>query len=185
MKTARIYTNDLNRMVAATKAFVSSSTIRKAHRYIKLEFDSIHQTVTAMAVDGYRMSVENCVISDCDESFVAYIGSSTKLPSKKYATISVVDGEAVIKCDGASFGWEQPEGDTFVWKDALPLGEPTLKIGFNGNYLLAALQAAKTSAGDSFKSTIVLEFRTPTSPVIIRTNKDDIKMVLPVRIKED
>lgn len=185
MKTARIYTNDLNRMVAATKAFVSFSTIRKAHRYIKLEFDSIHQTVTAMAVDGYRMSVENCVISDCEESFVAYIGASTKLPSKKYATITVVDGEAVIKCDGASFGWEQPEGDTFVWKDALPLGEPTLKIGFNGNYLLTALQAAKTSAGDSFKKPIVLEFRTPTSPVIIRTNKDDIKMVLPVRIKED
>ena len=65
MKSARIYTNDLNRLIAATKSFVSDSDHRPCNQYIKLEFRAADNQVVAMAVDGYRMSVEHSIISDC------------------------------------------------------------------------------------------------------------------------
>ena len=175
MKSARIYTNDLNRLIAATKSFVSDSDHRPCNQYIKLEFHAADNQVVAMAVDGYRMSVEHSVISDCDEDFVAFIKSNTKLRNKQYATISLTeDGkEAVIRCGGFSFGYIQPQDSGFEWEKAIPTSEVKYRIGFNGNYLLSALQAAKVSADGSFE------------PILLRTNKEDIKMVLPVRIKED
>ncbi len=186
MKTARIYTNDFNRIVAATKAFTSDvKHISSWQQYIKLEFDAELQQVTAIAVDGYRMSVEHAVISDCEESFVAFIKGSIKLPSKQYARFTLEDKEVIIRCGGFVFGFEQPEPTEFNWKKVIPQSEVKYRIGFNGNYLLSALQAAKVSAGESFRKPIVLEFRSPLEPVLIRTNEEDVKIVLPVRIKDD
>jgi len=187
MKSAKIYTNDLNRLIAATKSFVSDNNYRPCNQYIKLEFRAADNQVVAMAVDGYRMSVEHSVISDCDEDFVAFIKSNTKLPNKQYATISLTEGgkEAVIRCCGFSFGYTQPQDSGFEWEKAIPTTEVKYRIGFNGNYLLAALQAAKVSAGESFRQPVILEFRGNTEPILLRTNKEDIKMVLPVRLKEE
>ena len=187
MKSAKIYTNDLNRMIAATKSFVSDNDHKPSYQYIKLEFHAEDNQVVAMAVDGHRMSVEHSVISDCDEDFVAFVKSNTKLPSKQYATISLTDDgkEAVIRCCGFSFGYTQPKDSGFEWKKAIPTSEVKYRIGFNGNYLLSALQAAKVSAGESFRQPVILEFRSNVEPILLRTNKEDIKMVLPVRIKED
>lgn len=116
MKSAKIYTNDLNRLIAATKSFVSDSDHRPCNQYIKFEFHAADNQVVAMAVDGYRMSVEHSVISDCDEDFVAFVKSNTKLPSKQYATISLTDDgkEAVIRCCGFSFGYTQPKDSGFA-----------------------------------------------------------------------
>ena len=50
---------------------------------------------------------------------------------------------------------------------------------------MSALQAAKALAGESFRQPVILEFRSNVEPILLRTNKEDIKMVLPVRIKED
>ena len=183
MKSARIYTNDLNRLIAATKSFVSDSDHRPCNQYIKLEFHAADNQVVAMAVDGCRMSVEHSVISDCGEDFVAFIKSNTKLPNKQYATISLTeDGkEAVIRCCGFSFGYTQPQDSGFEWKKAIPTTEVKHR---NGNHLLSALQAAKVSVDGSFIQPVVLEFRSDVEPILLRTNKEDIKMVLPVRIKE-
>ena len=89
-----------------------------------------------------------------------------------------------IRCNGFVFGYQQPQGEFLDWERALPSSEVKLRIAFNGNYLLTALQAAKESAGASFRKPVYLEFRSNLEPVIIRTNKEDIKMVLPVRIQE-
>lgn len=187
MKSARIYTNDLNRLIAATKSFVSDSNNRISFQYIKMEFHAAENKVVAIAVDGHRMSVEHSVISDCNEDFVAFLKSNTRLPQKQYATISLTEGgkEAIIRCGGFSFGYTQPQDSGFDWERAIPTGDVKYRIGFNGNYLLSALQAAKVSTGDSFKQTVILEFRGNTEPILLRTNKEDIKMVLPIRIKEE
>ena len=89
MKSAKIYTNDLNRLIAATKSFVSDNDHRPCNQYIKLEFHAPDNQVVAMAVDGYRMSVEHSVVSDCDEDFVASIKSNTKLPNKQLSLIHI------------------------------------------------------------------------------------------------
>ena len=182
---ARILGNDFNRIMDATKQFCGTSTRHKEQEYIRLDFDAETQRVTAHACDGYRLSVEHSVIGSCDENFTVYIRGGFRLPKKQYATIEKVENEVQIRCAGAFFGFEQPDvSQRFEWQKVIPKDEPTFRIGFNGNYLLNALQAAKVSAGQTFKNPIVLEFWTPTTPVIIRTNTDDIKMVLPIRIKE-
>lgn len=182
---ATILGNDFNRIMDATKQFCGTSTRHKEQEYIRLDFDAETQRVTAHACDGYRLSVEHSVIGSCDENFTVYIRGGFRLPKKQYATIEKVENEVQIRCAGALFGFEQPDvSQRFEWQKVIPKDEPTFRIGFNGNYLLNALQAAKVSAGQTFKNPIVLEFWTPTTPVIIRTNTDDIKMVLPIRIKE-
>ncbi len=181
---ATILGNDFNRIMDATKQFCGTSTRHKEQEYIRLDFDAEIQRVTAHACDGYRLSVEHSVIGSCDENFTVYIRGGFRLPKKQYATIEKVENEVQIRCAGALFGFEQPDvSQRFEWQKVIPKDEPTFRIGFNGNYLLNALQAAKISAGQTFKNPIVLEFWTPTSPVLIRTNTDDIKMVLPIRIK--
>ena len=184
MKTARIYTDDLNRIIQATKDFVNHGSARPTHQYINLKFDAEFQTVTAVAVDGYRMSVEHAAISDCEETFSVYIKPGIKLPRRNYATFTLENDEVFVRCNGFVFGYKQPEPIAFDWEKVIPKNEATFKIGFNGNYLLSALQAARASCGDGFKSPVVLEFRGPLSPVVLRTNKEDIKLVLPVRMKE-
>lgn len=187
MKSAIIYTNDFNRLISATKYFVSKKNNRPCCEYIKLEFRSAENQVVAISVDGYRMSIEHSLVGDCEEDFVAFIKSNIRLPQKQFATISLTDDgkEAIIRCSGFSFGYVQPEDDGFDWEKEIPTSDAKFRIGFNGNYLLTALQAAKTSSGDSFRQPIILEFRNENEPVIIRTNKDDIKMVLPIRLKNE
>ena len=84
MKTARILTDDFNRIIAATKDFVQpqSAVNHEEFKNIKLEFDAENSRLTAMATDGYKMSIESAVISNCEESFNAYICGSIKLPMK-------------------------------------------------------------------------------------------------------
>ena len=171
-------------MIAATKDFVSKSEHRPFHKYIKLNFSSDGNEVTAIAVYGYRLSVEHAMISDCDEDFTVYVKPGIKLPSKNYATFTLENNEVIIRCDGFVFGYEQPAPTEFDWEKAVPPGEPVFEIGFNGNYLLSALQAAKVSCGNTFKHPVILEFRAPELPILLRTNKEDLKMVLPVRINK-
>ena len=103
-------------------------------------------------------------------------------PAPEYADVSLFDlTRDIVKTHIPDV--ELPEDEFLDWEKVLPEA-PTFKIGFNGNYLLSALKAAKVSAGNSFKSPIILEFRSQTDPVVIHTNKDDVKMILPIRIKE-
>lgn len=180
---AKIKSNDFNRAIAATKDFVSGSDVNRFRNYIRLEFNATASSMTAMAVDGFRMSVEHAVC-ECDGDFVTHIHRSIKLPKNAEAHIEVTETETLIRCGGLIFGCPRiKREDPFDWRSALP-AEPTFKIDFNGNYLLSALQAAKASCGGSLRQPVVLEFRGPIEPVILRTNDEDIKMVLPVRLSD-
>lgn len=193
MKTANIRTDEFNRLIDATKDFTAQKDqigARPIYNYIKMEFNAETSRVTAMAVDGHRMSVEHAVISECEENFTAYINSKVKLPKGKWATIYIdVDGtdkpDVMIRCDDFVFSYEQPkDGDFIDWRKVIPSDEPVYRIGFNGEYMLAALKAAKVSCGGFIKNPIVLEFRSPSSPILLRTNDDDIKMVMPFRLND-
>ena len=53
------------------------------------------------------------------------------------------------------------------------------------NTIIAAVKGAvSTSARKPMYEYIRLEFRGPIAPITIKTNREDVKMVLPVRIKE-
>ena len=183
MKKASMTTNAFNQLIEATKGFVSKTSNRPTTHYIRLEFCADSDEVIAIAVDGFKMSVEHAVCHS-EENFFVYVRSNIKLPRGSTLDVELVDDEAIFRCDGFVFGYRQPTGDFLDWKKALPASNPTFRIGFNGDYLLSALQAAKVSVGGKYKCPVILEFRSPLEPVIIRTNQSDIKMVLPVRIKD-
>lgn len=184
MKKASMSAGALNKILEATKAFQSKNNTKKIYQYIRLEFHSELDEVVAIAVDGFRMSVEHAVATS-EEDFVVYVHGNVKLPKNSKVDIELVDDEAIFRCDGYVFGYQQPDynGEYLDWKKVIPESDPTFRIGFNGDYLLSALQAAKASVGGTYKTPVILEFRSPVEPVILRTNKDDVKMVLPVRIK--
>lgn len=183
MKKATMTTDVFNRLIDATKGFVHKCGIKVVHQFIRLEFHSSDDEVIAVAVDGYKLSVEHAVCKS-EEDFTIYVKSNVKLPRKAEVEIELEEDEALFRCNGFVFGYKQPTGDFLDWQKVLPDGEPTFRIGFNGEYLMKALEAARISAGGVYKSPVVLEFRIPTSPVIIKTNKNDIKMVLPIRLRD-
>ena len=183
MKKAIMTTDAFNRLIDATKGFTCKSGSKLIHQYIRLEFHSADDEVVAVSVDGFKMSVEHGVCVS-EEDFTVYVKSNIKLPRKTEVQIELEENEAVFRCDGFMFGYQQPDGEFLNWQNVLPKGEPSFKIGFNGEYLMKALEAARISVGGTYKTPVVLEFRSNVEPVIIRTNKHDIKMVLPVRIKD-
>lgn len=71
---AIINTREFNHLIAATKAFVDAHGERPLYRFIKLEFSAKNKRVTAVALDAFKMAVENAALDECDEDFSAYIG---------------------------------------------------------------------------------------------------------------
>lgn len=63
----------LKMIINALKKFVSHTSIDAAQHMIRMEFDKEAQTVKAIAVDGYKLSVKVAPLEEIDESFVAYI----------------------------------------------------------------------------------------------------------------
>ena len=183
MMRATIHSNDFNRLLKATRPFVDKWNICALHRYIRLEFSAADSLVTAVAVDGYRLSVEHCVCQ-CEKDFTAYIHGELHLPKNTEAELELENGELLIRCGDFILGTPQREGEFLDWRRVIPAGDLTLRFGVNGNYLIDALRAAKASAGNCFKNPLILEFRGPKEPMLIRTNKEDVKMVLPIRIRE-
>lgn len=188
MKSARINTNDFNRIISATKSFCAPSSSPVAEtfaKYIKLEFDAKNSNVCASAIDGYKLSVEHALISDCNESFTVYIRPSVKLPKNEVATITLEDDEIIFHCNEFMCGYKLPdvkkEVDWRRWQHNEK--QPAFRIGFNPDYLISALQAAKASVG-AIKKPVILEFGTNEfAPVYIITGDEDFKLVQPMRIK--
>lgn len=185
MKRATINGGAFNKIIEATKAFQSKNNRHAMYKFIRLEFHSELDEVRAIAVDGHRLSVEHAV-AQSEEDFTVYVHGNVKLPKNSVVEIELVEKEVILRCDGYVFGYRQPDTDEgyLDWKNVIPDKEPAFRIGFNGDYLLSALQAAKASVGGTYKTPVVLEFYSPLEPVVIRTNKHDIKLVLPVRLKD-
>jgi DNA polymerase III sliding clamp (beta) subunit (PCNA family) len=162
MKRAKISGGAFNRIVNATKAFSAKVNSRsRAYEYIRIEFDAEKDEAVAVALDGHRLSAEYATAT-AEESFVIYIKGNVKVPNNSVVTIELIENEAIFRCDGYVFGFAQPEGEFMDWRSAIPSNSPTYKIGFNGDYLLSALQAAKASVGGTYKTPVVLEFRNNT-----------------------
>lgn len=149
-------TGAFNQIIKATQGFCSKNTRNLCYHFIRLEFHADTNEVVAVAVDGFRLSVEHA-IAEVEEDFFIYVKSNIKLPANSTVLLELINDEAIIRCDGFIFGYKQPEGDFLNWQKAIPASDVQFKV---------------------------LEFRSPLEPVIIRTNKTDVKSVLPVRINE-
>lgn len=181
-KQAIVNSDDFNRIVSATRKFVSENSPSESYHYIKLEFCAASSQVTAIAADGYKMSVEHAACR-CDTDMIACIHPGVRLPKKQDAVIEVTEQETVIRCGRFIFGSTAPKNENcFDWRKVLP-DAPIFRIAFNPGYLLDALQAAKASNKGKPREPVILEFRSAIEPVIFRSREDNIKMVMPIKIK--
>ena len=188
MKIAIMSTNVFNKIISAVKGAVSTSVAMPMYGHIRLEFCKENRAVTAIATDGFRLFVEHATCCEVEEDFDCYIKPSVHLPRGHVMRLelkqrSETESAVEIECLGGIFGFVQPAGKFLDWEKVLP-DAPTFRIGVNAEYLLSALQAAKASVGGAFKQPAILEFRGPLGPITIKTNREDVKMILPVRIRE-
>lgn len=185
---AQIEAASLKRLIQATRGFIGENKSRPIQEFIRLEFSKEFSLVTAISLDGYRMSVEHAACA-VDEDFTAYIKPILP-PMRKssWAEIELRENVCYINANGRITGYQHPQGEFIDWGKALSDAEQKpsqYRIGFNGEFLLSALQAAKVSSGNVFRRPIVLEFRSPCDPMLIKTNQNDVKMVLPVRLRAE
>ena len=182
---------NLKVLIEATKKFLAQSNSKPCSQYIRLEFDCDHDTVTAVGVDGYKLSVEHSIAEYIDESFVAYIKPSIPKHGKEdTAIIELTDKRCTIQIGDTITGYVQPVDNYLDSKNTLEETENTpvqYRIGFNPDLLIDALQSAKASNGGTSQRHVVLEFRSPLHPIIFKTgeHRENIKLICPVRIKEE
>lgn len=190
MKAIILY-NELKRLMAATKDFVLKGQRGDTYNFVRFEFHTDH-TVRACACDGYKLSTEWGSCSDVQEDFVAYITPEVvgRLNKCEYVEIQAYDGGVELLTDIMNISCPfVSSGRPFVDVDkTIPSDIPSFEIGINGKYLISALKASSTIA--DINRPVILSFgKDNLSPVIIRTQsyvsrgKDDVKMVLPVRLR--
>lgn len=188
---AVIEANELKRIVDNTKRFVGVND--KRMEYIRLEIDAEKKMIRAIALDGYKLSVEYAKIQDADESFLCYI--KPVIPkitrSNEHAVIELSGDRVLIQADESIMGYVQP---SFGYYDVDKLiKEETEKkiirtIGVNAKYLKDALVSAKDSMRS--RDIIKIDVRNPNEPLMIRSMgydglPENIKIILPVLINKE
>lgn len=188
---AVIEANELKRIVDNTKRFVGVND--KRMEYIRLEIDAEKKMIRAIALDGYKLSVEYAKIQDADESFLCYI--KPVIPkitrSTEHAVIDLSGDRVLIQADESIMGYVQPSFDYYD-VDKLIKEETEKKIirtiGVNAKYLKDALVSAKDSMRS--RDIIKIDVRNPNEPLMIRSMgydglPENIKIILPVLINKE
>lgn len=184
---AIIRSSELKRIVKATAKFISKNENRPMLQYIKLEFNKEKMKVKAIAVDGYKASIEEASCMQLDEDFTAYI--KPNLPSigkNSYSTVEIVNDDCLINIEGRITGCTQPKGN---FLDVVKIIKETTespvsaKIAVNPEYLINALNSSKVSRGTQTREPVIIEFRGPAQPLILK-DEYGTRMVLPIRYVE-
>lgn len=173
----------LKRLVDATKKFTRPGDTKM--QYIRIMASKEDKTITAIALDGYRVSIEKAGYIDCDESFECFI-KPAYLPFKadEYATIEKIDDKAYITIGDNIIGYRQPEWE---WYDTDKIigqikdTEVIQTIHVDAKLFKEALESVK-AIGRPYVSIDIPKGQ--TNFIVIR-HKGSKKAILPIRTKED
>lgn len=177
-----------NRLIGAVRNFTGKSEVSPQNRLIQLHFHREGTSVKAYALDGFRAAKECAVCYTVEEDFVALISPPPlKANGSALVEVEVSDGFAYVSYGDIRFRTKQPDVKPFdVQKfiDDTMQKPDIMRFGANVDYLLDALKSLKAS-GASSRKPVIVEFRSPLEPIILRTDRDNPKMVLPVRLSEE
>lgn len=194
---AVIFGNYLKSLINSTKSFIGGLNCTPCHQCIRLEFNNVDDTVTAIATNGRKLSIESKPILCADENFIAYIKPPfPKILATDIAFIEVVNKQSIIKIGESVATYDLPESsnsnnidDCFNYRKALEdIERKTIvyKIAFNPDLLIDSLRAAKASNTKGNWNRVVLEFRSPLDPVILKHGQENenIKLFFPMPLDE-
>ena len=183
---AILKTSDLKRLIKATAKFISKDGNKRMLQWIQFTFDKEKGTVKAVALDGYKLSIESAKCFDIDENFTAYIKPYLPVGARaEVSTISLVDKNCLIDIDGRIAGFKQPEGDFFNYEkfiaetDQLPIVK---EVFFSKSLIKDALESVEESIDFGWDLKICMQLRSGFEPVSIKTNSG-VRYVLPCRNK--
>lgn len=172
-----------NRLIAGTEKFVCRDARMPVLQYIVLQFSEDAQRVCATTADGFRFSREyaSCEV---ERDFTAFFMPRIRVP-KTICEVYSDEGDVIIRsAGGLVFGFRQPSYPLFnMEKINETLNKPViLTTAANATFLIEALQCARAVNNGTHKRHVYMDFRGPLEPVVIRTGKENIKMVVPIRI---
>lgn len=175
-----------NRLIGAVKAFASRTNSRPALTMIQLHFSAQDKKATAYATDGYRAAKECALCYTVDEDFSVLV-SAPPLKAKSNSIVEVeLDGDvAYISFGEVRFRNKQPTNEPFDVEKFISdvvVRKNVNVLGVNADYLIDALKSLKAS-GATARHPVIIEFGGPHEPIVLRTDSDNQKVVLPVRIK--
>ena len=192
MQGARMNSSDLNRLIRATEAFVNPFDYKHTvAQYIRLDFSAENDLVTAYSIDGYCMAVEHCKCWDIYDDFTAYIKPPLSIPERE--TVSIFansrENKLIITGDGYEYQLEQPKHPltkNFFHEDLIPEKKKIVfRIAFDADKLAKALDAARISAEERYNPPVILEFYGAEEAAILRTNSDDLKLIMPIKLNPE
>ena len=175
----------LNQLVGSVKAFIGKSDVRPQNQFIHILFNADGCKATAYAIDGYRAAKESVVCCFVDEDFDVMI-SAPQIRARRGSTVEVYregDYSFVVYGD-ITFRTRKPDGtpfdvEKFISDEAAK--ENKQKFGINADYMIDALKSLKES-GAAIRKPVIIEFTSPLAPVLLRTDSDNYKVILPVRL---
>jgi DNA polymerase III sliding clamp (beta) subunit (PCNA family) len=181
---AILKTEDLKRLIKGTVKFVSKEERKYILQYVQLKFSKDEMTVTAIALNGYMLSVETVKCYNLDESFTAYIRPHLPVGAKcEYSTIEMSGENCLIDIDGRIVGYKQPDGeffnsDKFLYEtEHLPV---IAEIALTKDFLIDAIKSLQQD--ELKKSPVVIQIRNGLQPVSVQMGKST-RHILPVRRK--
>lgn len=185
---AIIQGKNFNKLIDATKLFVSKNINDHFRTWIRIEFLKDKQGVKAIAIDGYKLSIENSYCDYVEDDFIIYVKPNIRKFHPKENLFIELDGKrAYIQENDDVIGFTQPtDASYFDYAKLLQdikEQEVLFKISFNSQFLIDALRSAKVGSSD-LNNMVTLEFRGNEKPVFIRTEDDNIKMILPIRTRK-
>lgn len=181
---AILKTEDLKRLIKATAKFISKDDNRQMLQWIQLKFDKEKLTVTAIALDGCKLSVETVKCFDLDEDFTVCIRPYLPVGAKDmYSKIELSDKLCLIDIGGRFTGYKQPEGNFFDAEKFLTETEqlPVInEVALTRDFLVDALKSLQQ---DELKRLpVIIQLRDDLKPVSIKMGKST-RYILPVRNK--
>ena len=178
---AIMHGKDFNRLMAATKRFVSKQPGKKLIDWIRIEFCK-ENLVKAIASDGFKLSVEFSIATSIDGNFICYVRPNIAKMKSRYIEVELVGSKLLITSDDNIIGFNQPEGEYIDYQqsiDNVNETKPKYSIAFNTVYLIETLKSVQ--ATQPGRKICLLEFRGEHEPALIKTDNENVKLVLPVR----
>lgn len=178
---------EFKRLIDNTKRFVKNYESNKLMQYIYLEVNAETKEIKATALDGHRISIEYGKVKEAGESFKCYVKPMIPKITKRdmYVELELVDKKAYITVNDNIMGYLQPEGEYF--KTDKLISDLEEKPALASIYVDAKLleEALKSTANAYYSKYVKVEIRDKKDPVIIRSKGGNIKLVLPVNVRED
>jgi DNA polymerase III sliding clamp (beta) subunit (PCNA family) len=172
----------LKKLIQSTGKFISKDENRPQLHYIRLEFNKESNTVKAVALDGYKVSIQTEKCISVNEDFVAYI--KPYLPpyaSNQYAEIELKNEHCFITISDRLIGYKQDISNVIynsIMQKLNELTEVTHELYVNADYLADALKSI--SKDKSGRRIVKMQLRGGIGPVSLET-ENGIRYVLPCR----